>query len=206
MSSQTPNIGLTLPTGSENVSRQIINDNNTKIDTAIGGTAGRELLGYKENGDTASQAIADGSFVVWKGDLYKANGAISQGTAFSSSNLTAVPSGGFNDLQGQVSTLSDSLTNLSTTVSGLPTLTQVAQNLPVTGSFSTAVENQYISPGVTAVYVNRTLNSVAVNQWMVLIVAGSTANHLQQILLAGGKLFTRWYESGTWSAWTGGAI
>ena len=36
MSSQTPNINLTLPTGVEKVSRQIINDNNTKIDTAIG--------------------------------------------------------------------------------------------------------------------------------------------------------------------------
>lgn len=36
MASTTPNIGLTLPTGAENVSRQIINDNNTKIDTAIG--------------------------------------------------------------------------------------------------------------------------------------------------------------------------
>lgn len=36
MASTTPNIGLTLPTGAEKVSRQIINDNNTKIDTAIG--------------------------------------------------------------------------------------------------------------------------------------------------------------------------
>ena len=36
MATTTPNIGLTLPTGAENVSRQIINDNNTKIDTAIG--------------------------------------------------------------------------------------------------------------------------------------------------------------------------
>lgn len=36
MSSQTPNINLTLPTGAEKVSRQIINDNNTKIDTAVG--------------------------------------------------------------------------------------------------------------------------------------------------------------------------
>lgn len=36
MSSQTPNINLTLPTGAEKVSRQIINENNTKIDTAIG--------------------------------------------------------------------------------------------------------------------------------------------------------------------------
>ena len=36
MASTTPNIRLTLPTGAEKVSRQIINDNNTKIDTAIG--------------------------------------------------------------------------------------------------------------------------------------------------------------------------
>lgn len=36
MASTTPNIGLTLPTGTEKVSRQVINTNNTKIDTAIG--------------------------------------------------------------------------------------------------------------------------------------------------------------------------
>lgn len=36
MASTTPNIGLTLPTGAEKVSRQIINGNNTLIDTAIG--------------------------------------------------------------------------------------------------------------------------------------------------------------------------
>ena len=41
MASTTPNIGLTLPTGAENVSRQIINDNNTKIDTAIGTLNGK---------------------------------------------------------------------------------------------------------------------------------------------------------------------
>ena len=36
MSSQTPNLNLVLPVGTEHVSRQIINDNNTKIDTAVG--------------------------------------------------------------------------------------------------------------------------------------------------------------------------
>ena len=45
MSSQTPNINLTLPTGLERVSRQIINDNNTKIDTAIG-TLNRKVSIY----------------------------------------------------------------------------------------------------------------------------------------------------------------
>lgn len=36
MATTTTNLGLVLPVGSENVSRQIINENNTKIDTAIG--------------------------------------------------------------------------------------------------------------------------------------------------------------------------
>ena len=36
MSSQTPNLNLVLPIGTEHVSRQIINENNTKIDTSVG--------------------------------------------------------------------------------------------------------------------------------------------------------------------------
>ena len=43
MSSSTPNIGLTLPVGGENVSRQIINENNTKIDN-YAGTLNSKLL------------------------------------------------------------------------------------------------------------------------------------------------------------------
>ena len=35
MATQSPNLGLTLPIGSENVSRQIINDNNLIIDGTI---------------------------------------------------------------------------------------------------------------------------------------------------------------------------
>ena len=46
MASSTPNINLTLPVGSEHVSRQIINDNFTKIDTAIGAVpSGQSLQG-----------------------------------------------------------------------------------------------------------------------------------------------------------------
>lgn len=49
MSSQTPNLNLVLPVGTEKVSRQIINDNNTKIDTAVGlnSTAISNLNGSK---------------------------------------------------------------------------------------------------------------------------------------------------------------
>lgn len=166
MSSQTPNIGLTLPTGSENVSRQIINENNTKIDTAIGGKAGQELLGYKENGNTASQAIADGSFVVWKGDLYKANGSISQGTAFSGSNLTAVPSGGFNDLQGQVNTLSDSI------VKYLDTSITLSAELPANSS--TGFDLAPLLPsGAIPISVIANDFALAGAEWTVMYYSGS---------------------------------
>lgn len=46
MASTTPNIGLTLPTGAEKVSRQIINDNNTLIDGKMGAVpVGQNLQG-----------------------------------------------------------------------------------------------------------------------------------------------------------------
>jgi hypothetical protein len=51
MSSQTTNLHLTLPVGTENVSRQIINDNNTLIDTAVGNNASAiNTLNSKLNG------------------------------------------------------------------------------------------------------------------------------------------------------------
>ena len=46
MATTTPNIGLTLPIGGENVSRQIINDNNTIIDSKMGAVpVGQNLQG-----------------------------------------------------------------------------------------------------------------------------------------------------------------
>ena len=44
MASTTPNIGLTLPTGAEKVSRQIINANNTIIDSKMGAVPGGQNL------------------------------------------------------------------------------------------------------------------------------------------------------------------
>ena len=58
MSSQTPNINLTLPTGLERVSRQIINDNNTKIDTAIG-TLNSNINDYHTNSGTSTYTSWD---------------------------------------------------------------------------------------------------------------------------------------------------
>lgn len=104
---ETTNYGLKITEGNDDW-RDVFDDNADNMETideamADGaGKAGRELLGYKENGNTASRTIAIGKFVVWKGNLYKAKVAIPQGTAFSTSNLTAVGDGGFNELQTKI--------------------------------------------------------------------------------------------------------
>ena len=60
MSSSTPNLNLVLPVGGEHVSRAIINENNTKIDT-FAGTANSSL-------NTLSEQIASKEFSPSNGD------------------------------------------------------------------------------------------------------------------------------------------
>ena len=55
-------------------------------------------LAYVELTNTATHNIPEGSYVVWKGILYKASYIISIGDPLSGSNLTAVSGGGLNDL------------------------------------------------------------------------------------------------------------
>ena len=93
----------------------------------VAGKADQELLGYREDGNTASRTIEDGSFVVWKGSLYKANGSIPQGTAFSSSNLTEVTDGGLNELQSDVESLNDSIGSLFVNLTGTISANKNAQ-------------------------------------------------------------------------------
>ena len=111
MATQTPNLGLTLPVGSENVSRQVINGNNTLIDTFAGGvnTAMDQMgsnLGILETGDTATHAIAKGEYVTWKGASYTADAAISIGETLAASggskNLTACDKGIGNALNSKI--------------------------------------------------------------------------------------------------------
>lgn len=59
-------------------------------------------LALVEDGDTASQNIASGKYVSWKGNMCTASSAISSGDALSSSNLTAVDGGALNALNGKI--------------------------------------------------------------------------------------------------------
>ena len=69
----------------------------------------KRCIGIVEDGDTASSAITKGQYVVWKGSLYTADGAISSGTTLASSggskNLTAVTDGGLNSLNANLSVI-----------------------------------------------------------------------------------------------------
>ena len=59
-------------------------------------------MGYVELTNTATHNIPAGSYVVWKGVLYKATSAISISDTLSNSNLSAVPAGGLNQINDQL--------------------------------------------------------------------------------------------------------
>ena len=60
-------------------------------------------IAYNEDGNTATQNIPQGSFVVWKGHAYTASAAISSGDTLSTStNLTAITNGIANELNSKL--------------------------------------------------------------------------------------------------------
>ena len=63
----------------------------------------RAAFVYDENGNTtASQNIPSGSFVFWNNAAYKASSAIATGDTLSTTNLTAIPTGGIaNEIHNQ---------------------------------------------------------------------------------------------------------
>lgn len=67
------------------------------------GTADASSFGIVCNGTTASNSISAGQYVIWNGALYVASTAITVGETLSSSNLTAVQNGGFNNLLEKLS-------------------------------------------------------------------------------------------------------
>lgn len=106
MASQSPNLGLTLPIGSENVSRQIINDNNLIIDGAV--ESNSEALAIVINGDTAPKAITSGQYLFIKNHTtlptggYHATANIANGAAVTSSNVAQDADGIANALNGKI--------------------------------------------------------------------------------------------------------
>jgi hypothetical protein len=114
MSSQTPNLNLVLPVGTEHVSRQIINDNNTKIDTAVG--ANSTAIAKVQNGlayivgdtNTTGGTLAVGQFVYVKNHssiaegLRKVTADIAANGSITTNNTTDCTEGGLNALNSKV--------------------------------------------------------------------------------------------------------
>ena len=119
MATQSPNLGLTLPIGSENVSRQIINDNNLIIDGAV--ESNSEALAIVINGDTAPKAITSGQYLFIKNHTtlptggYHATANIANGAAVTSSNVAQDADGIANALNGNVANLNSKFTDDSST-------------------------------------------------------------------------------------------
>lgn len=91
----------------------------------------RSAIAIVEDTDTASQAIASGKYVMWKGDLYKASSAIAQGATLSSEsggNLTVVSDGGLNELNSNIATLSGNIGTLSNLTTSAKTSAVAAIN------------------------------------------------------------------------------
>lgn len=74
----------------------------------------RAAFVYDENGNTtAAHNIPSGSYVFWNNGAYKAASAIAIGDTLSSTNLTAIPTGGVtNNLNDNINTVSNNLSVL----------------------------------------------------------------------------------------------
>lgn len=178
-----------IPTASWTVHIDLGTDGSNVLEE-VAGKAGQELLGYKENGNTASRTIADGSFVVWKGDLYKASAAIPQGTAFSSSNLTAVTSGGFNELQSGLNSAQSSISSLNNSFGYGSAIEDVNNQTIRMALCNSSTLNTPYKAGLTSSNIGLCIHSAA-------------GNFGQQIYMSHGenRVFIRYKASGTWGSW-----
>lgn len=91
-------------------------DTKTGVWADFGDLKARQDIGIVEDTDTATHAINDGQYVIWKGNLYTANSAIAIDTVLSTSNLTAVNNGGLNNLKNDLNT---NITNINSSLSAI---------------------------------------------------------------------------------------
>ena len=158
----------------------------TTVDNAI-----KRGIAYLESTDTAVNNIPAGRYVFWKNGAYISTSAISAGDTLSSTNLTAVATGGFiNALQTEINTLNSNLatvsgkfsiaitngTNLNNLTSpgfyDCPTgaIAQSLSNCPTTGNFTMIVmsKGSYITQVIFTwgnIIYTRTQTSSGFDHW-----------------------------------------
>ena len=127
--------GVVVLTGSD---IDLSSNDTTKLDVVISGILSsiedvKTSLAYNENGNTASQNIPANAYVIWKGDAYKANQAISLGDTLSSTNLDAISHGMLNTINDQIGTLSSLTTTAKT--SAVAAINELNSNKVATSRF-----------------------------------------------------------------------
>lgn len=174
MATQTTNYGLTKPAGTDNALIGDINGNMDIIDSELDKLSA--CFAAVQHTDTATVAIAEGAYVVWKGVLCTASAAIAIGDTLSDLNLTEVEGGGLNQLiWGYKPTIREvewaytSLASNSTRSTNLKTL--IDADMPVGATFAGIAGYRNTSANVVfrnIAYANET-NSLSIRN------LGSTA-------------------------------
>lgn len=155
-----------------------------------------------EDTDNATHNISAGQYVVWKGSLYTALSNIAIGAGLSASNLSAVSSGGLNDLGSQINTLNSNLNNLrySSFFTGVSSLDALKTGLQ---SIADSMSIDEIKP--VRIYSGFSSNGFVINlryfgNLSVFQKSGSTAT-VYSILFVGeeGKTVSVNNHEGTWT-------
>ena len=189
MATYTTNMGLKKPAGDENMNIGDINGNMDDIDAAI--TNDRKGIAIISKGNTHA-AISSGQYVyvhnhsTLPDGLYKATSAISANGTLSTSNLSSVSSGGFNDV----------LTLLAAKVN---TTDRVI--IDRNRNTSLADCNEVTDPGMYRL-ISSTANRPSEISYGILIHIVSN-DYINQLVIntSGSILMFRGKSSGSWTAW-----
>lgn len=182
----TTNLDLVKPLGTDHALVSVINGNMDKIDAFAGGVNSTDEsmqsgIAIVSDGDTHA-AIAAGQYVYIKNHntlnegMYTANSAIAANVALSSSNVTAVSSGGLNALNSKI-------TKLTTPT---PSVASDLNNISETGMTTTDGSTSH-SPGA----------------WFVVYTMVATSTSAVQFALrtTSPAFYVRSKSGGTWSEW-----
>ena len=126
--------------------------NGTNISDLATKSETHAAIAIVEDGDTATNNITQGQYVMWKGALYQASSAISSGTTLSSSNLTAKTNG----LGGEIQSLSNDIISINYRF-GTVTGNYTADNITYPGIF-------YVDNGTDSGILISALNGSLVRQ------------------------------------------
>lgn len=192
MASTTPNIGLTLPTGAEKVSRQIINNNNTKIDTAIGTLNGNFVSAAVDMSGTMQQKFQS-IFTIINGRNYATDKSYPVMLYISGSTFNGTFTGTFNISSGGIRFLVADETRV---IHGLfrrsdntiLNIEDLNSKLPKTNSFVIACQaGQNIFNKNTMTLVSGSLPSAQFNQCIFMVTNHASNQNSPNTIEADGQ-------------------